>query len=379
MRRGWWGRPSVAGASVRAPDANAAAGTPALYFPTLDGLRFVAFMLVFVHHLPRASHPALLFVKDYGYVGVCIFLTLSAYLLTVILEAEHRRTGTISVRNFLIRRGLRIWPLYVLFVVAMTAYGFATLNWPRLAVRCAGLLTFTDNVLSGFWGYCRIPCSAHLWTVSLEEQFYLALPFMLATWLRGRRSIVPCLAFLWLAFVAARAASVAARMPYTFIWTSVISGDTILVGVLLALVGWKPTTTGARLSCLGGGLLGLASPAFLPPLQVVGPHQVVLYTTIAAGTGLLLLATLHVPWLAFLGARPLRYLGKISYGLYVFHLLGMKVSHATIERVIGHGWLAHAAGSLAVTMLLAALSYEWLEKPFLGLKARFEVVRTRAP
>lgn len=306
-----------------------------------------------------------------------VFLTLSAYLLTVILKAEHGRTGTISARKFFLRRGLRIWPLYYLFVVVMTAFECATLPGAGLGVRAAGLLTFSDNLLSTIDGFGDIPFCAHLWTVSLEEQFYVALPFMLAAWLRGGRSYVRDLVLLWALFVAARIASVAAGMPHPFIWTSIISGDTILVGVLLAMHGWQPASAAARFTCIAGGLLGLAAPAFLPPRQTVGPHQIVLYSAVAAGSLLLCMAALHAPALAMLGARPLRYLGKISYGLYVLHLLGMRVSSMTVERMIGNGWLAHAAGSLVVTTFLAVLSYKLLEKPFLRLKSRFEIIHTR--
>lgn len=370
--------PAPQAPAPQAPD-KAGPGAPSMYFPTLDGLRFFAFFFVFVHHLPPSGLPGLTLLHEYGYVGVCIFLTLSAYLLTAILQAEHERTGGISAKKFYIRRGLRIWPLYYVFVLTMAAYArFKLHQGGDLVERLAGLLLFVDNILSGVRGvYSSIPCTGHLWTVALEEQFYLVLPFALASWLRARGSAPAKVLAVWAAFLVARAACVQLQAPHTFIWTSVISGDTILVGILLALLRWRPTTAPARLLCLLGGLVGVFSPVWLPPLEKVGPHQIVIYTTIAAGTGLLCASALHNPWLSFLGARPLRYLGKISYGLYVFHFLGMTISDKTFDRVLGPGWLAHAAGSLLTTVLLSVLSYELLEKRFLKLKARFETVHTR--
>src|SRR5690348_17164601 len=82
-----------------------------LYFPTLDGLRFFAFALVLLNHLPAPKRVFLESLVHNGWVGVPIFLTLSAYLLTAILVTEYQQAGQVSVSRFYIRRLLRIWPL----------------------------------------------------------------------------------------------------------------------------------------------------------------------------------------------------------------------------------------------------------------------------
>ena len=350
-----------------------------MYFPTLDGLRLCAFLLVLVHHLPRSTQPVLGFLHDCGWVGVSVFLTLSAYLLTAILCAEYAATGGVSALKFYVRRGLRIWPLYYAYLLMVGV--FVCVRLPlngNDAFRFAGLTFFIDNIVSGLRGYNPLPFTAHLWTVALEEQFYLILPFVLSVWLRNRRAAVIKIALVWVVFIVARAACVLLGVPHPFIWTSVISGDTMLIGIALALSGWKPPPgNGWRLLCVAGALLGIFSVGFMPPISEIGPHQVLMYATVAIGTGFLCVVALHEPAFAVLGARQVRYLGKISYGLYVFHFIGIALGHAILRRLGGSSWFAHAATSLACTVVLAALSYQFLEKPFLKLKVRFETVRTR--
>ena len=107
---------------------------PRFYVPQLDGLRFVAFLLVFVHHGPHLSAlfaavpfiaRALEFLEHFGWFGVDLFLVLSAYLITSLLLIEYARHHDISLRGFYLRRILRIWPLYYL----MTCIGFFLLPW----------------------------------------------------------------------------------------------------------------------------------------------------------------------------------------------------------------------------------------------------------
>jgi peptidoglycan/LPS O-acetylase OafA/YrhL len=136
---------------------------------------------------------------------------------------------------------------------------------------------------------------------------------------------------------------------------------------------------------MGVALLGLASPALMPSITIVGYHQVILFTAVALGSGALCLCALHEPWLAWLSIKPLRYLGKISYGLYVFHDIGIQLAKAIVTWLVSHNvsvvsswqWIAISTSAFVITLALAAASYRFLESPFLRLKRRFETVRTR--
>jgi peptidoglycan/LPS O-acetylase OafA/YrhL len=348
-------------------------------------LRFFAFALVLIHHLPVATQFFLSTLGRNGWIGVSIFLTLSAYLLTSILATEYQQEGRISASRFYIRRSLRIWPLYYVFVAAMGLYAWQ-FSWQHdSGFRLVGLLTFTDNILSGLdHELNQIPFMGHLWTVGLEEQFYLVLPLLLRSWLANREKARRNIVAIWATFVGVRLLAVWLHAPHPMIWTSVFSGDSILIGILLALAPPVELSARRRLALIGVALLGLASPAFMPMIGIVGWHQVIVFTTVALGSGALCVCALHEPWLAWLSAKPLRYLGKISYGLYVFHLLGIQLALSIVTSLVSHNvpvlwkWAATGTSAFLITLALSAASYRFLESPFLRLKRRFETIRTRA-
>lgn len=354
--------------------------TPALYFPTLDGLRFFAFFLVLLHHLPPSVNPLLHLVQVQGWVGVHVFLFLSAYLLTAILRAELLASGGISIRRFYIRRALRIWPLYFAFCIGLFALTFIpranplpTGDWFRLA----GQMLFVDNIIAGFRGYSDIPFTPHLWTISLEEQFYLFLPLMLAGFLANARRLVYGLGVIWLLFIGARLAMALNQAPHPMIWTSLFSADSLLLGTLLGALRPVPShSVAARIALFAGGVAALFYGMFAPPIDAPGLHQVYLYSIVACGAAALTISALHEPWLGFLASRPMRYMGKISYGLYVFHFMGIEIGRRVAVKTDG-GWWVQAVAALLATMLLSVLSYELFERHFLKLKRRFETVHSR--
>ncbi|MCU1291495.1 MAG: hypothetical protein JWP08_345 [Bryobacterales bacterium] len=370
---------------VARPGAHVAASVPrTLYFPALDGLRFFAFLLVFVHHLPSPANPVLHVLHEHGWIGVHLFLFLSAYLLTSILQAERSATGTISIYNFYVRRALRIWPLYFSFCFGVLVYQLLLhsergVDWPGFA----GLMFFADNILAGLRGYNHLPFAAHLWTISLEEQFYLVLPFLLAGFLGSSRSLLRGILGCWLVFIAVRTVEVLLEARHPLLWTSVFSADALLLGTLLGGVPLRyPERPVARTALVVGGTGALFSAALMPPIQVPGAHQIVVYSFIAIGAAAVTMAALHEPLLGFLKVRPFRYLGKISYGLYVFHLVGIAIGTKVTQTLIGNPpasatWWLTAVVSLAVTIALGTLSYQFFERSFLRLKRNFEAIRSR--
>lgn len=355
------------------------------YVPALDGLRFCAFLLVFVHHLPRAASPWLAAVQDIGWVGVHIFLVLSAYLLTAILRAELDARGRIAVAKFYVRRILRIWPLY--FAVCAASFGMAVLqhgwNAPD-AWRLAGLLLFVDNAVSGLLDFNPLPYVAHLWTLSLEEQFYILLPVLAWRWMRDARVLQQRLLTVWVIFVILRFISVLAGARHPFIWTALFSADSLLAGTALGAglldgLRQRAARQGAlwRAGAIAAGVVLLGAGRGGPGIGINGPHQVVVYALVALGAAVLTLRVLDDPWLRVLGAKPVRYAGKISYGLYVFHLGGIEAGLRAGAWLMPTSWFTGAALSFVVTCALAAASYAWFETPFLRLKRRFETVKTR--
>jgi peptidoglycan/LPS O-acetylase OafA/YrhL len=364
------------------------AGEARIYYPELDGLRFFAFLLVFIHHAPALGPPPLGLLKDIGWIGVDLFFALSAFLFVQILAAEYRKTGTISVPKFYIRRGLRIWPLYFLFCVLKIMLSGGAWRGYLMSWRTLGLFTFTDNVFTAVRGYCQIPDTAHLWTISYEEQFYLVIPVMLLFFFRGgRKRAAWVLAGSAALFLGIRSLMIGAGVPHPAIWVLPVTHfESILLGIVVGLGGYDLLFRRIPLPLLlGSGLFLAWLMTRLPPIEADGWSVMASYALVGMGTSLVVHVVFRAgtaPWLRWITARPLVYLGKISYGLYVYHLLAISKGH----RIIGHLFpSAPPAGqnlmewclAFAFTVGLAAVSYSLLERPFLRLKKRFEVVHSR--
>jgi peptidoglycan/LPS O-acetylase OafA/YrhL len=320
--------------------------------PELDVLRFGAFLLIFLHHaLPHSSAeypmgaplaPALAAVARSGALGVDLFFALSSYLITELLLREHRSTGSINIQAFYIRRILRIWPLYF-FALLMAS---PSLPWGYLAAFA---------LLSGNWvcataGFPASPFTL-LWSVSIEEQFYLVWPWVV----RGQTRRIATCAWIMLAVASTTRIFLAANgTTHPGVWCNTLTRlDPFAAGTLLACYGKQ-----AR----GHPLCIIAGAVALVVTGGIGAHDgwgsIVTYPLAAGAAVTILHGSLGMGW----NNRALAYLGKISYGLYVFHV-------AAIE-------FAGPIAALPLTIVLAALSYRYLESPFLRLKERFSGIAT---
>jgi peptidoglycan/LPS O-acetylase OafA/YrhL len=356
-----------------------------LYLPVLDGLRFIAFLLVFLHHLPRTI-VGFATIARVGWAGVDIFFALSSFLLFYLLGAEQKSRGDIDLPKFYGRRLLRVYPLMVLFPLAMLAIfgGFA----PRYYTNVAGNVFGIENFLVWFRGYSQLPYSAHLWSLSYELQMYVVLPLAFLIYRSaGQRFLLRLLMGIWLVSLGARATFLfTVPAASGVIWVApFLRPESTLIGIALAVLVLNQQ---AKLSpSLVMGFLVAASVALIagPDISARGLWQLALYPICASIAGALLWLALHADGFRWLLSRRVpRYLGKISYGLYVYHLLGIYLA-LVVFRWFGvqqqpedfayyMSWLVLA---LALTIMMAAASYRFIESPFLHLKARFELVKSR--
>src|SRR5947209_5824978 len=170
---------SVSSLEEIAPSAAVNAFTKRFYRPELDALRFLAFVAVLVHRGPN-PHGALGMIRSAGGFGVSVFFLLSAYLITELLLREHEQSGTVSWSLFFTRRALRIWPLYY------AAIGICSLILPAVAIGTSSiphrfLISRTGSAALSVFIANWVPIShlgilAPLWSISVEEQFYLLWP-----------------------------------------------------------------------------------------------------------------------------------------------------------------------------------------------------------
>lgn len=362
------------------------------YRPELDTLRFFAFLTVFVcHTMPDAdsffvAHGFSLFTAGFLAAvgratrnGVDLFFVLSAYLITVLLLREKAETGTLNVPSFYLRRVLRIWPLY--FFAIAVGIGVTLVDKQQhlpLSYLIAFLL-LAGNWVTGLWGP---PASVifPLWSVSFEEQFYLLWPLVV------RKASTRTIRHYAVGMILVASISrwiFLHRGWHEGLWENSLTRlEPIAFGILLAIVmrGALPKIQPVkRIALIAAGISLWIGTWFFCNVNFSIPGTMVGYPLIAAGSTAILVGTLGGD-AKLLQNRALVYLGKISYGLYVYHMLGLRISYwifkGRTSHLAGYGvfWLA----AFALTILMAAISYRFLEKPFLAMKRKnFTVVDSR--
>ncbi len=381
------------------------------YVPQLDGLRFLAFLLVFIHHSPRWSQllppswlprKALVFVEGFGWFGVDLFLVLSAFLITSLLLLEYERHRSISLRGFYMRRILRIWPLYYL----MCTLGFFVLPGlnlfavPWRSPEHAQLMkdhllpyyTLFGNFSMGVRGTPIVRPLGHMWTVTLEEQFYLVWPLILSLMLRTRRIILWLFLGTLLVGTVSLRLGLASHLHHPYIWTNTFTRlDPLVIGISLALLRFaRPAKAGWLVPTLklllGVGVVGTIAAGPVIEAQTKNLAWQLLAT--ATGFGLILDAVLmqgRNPFAWLLSRRLLVWLGKLTYGLYVYHVLGLQLGAEVVAYLQKRQLVASPAVvtqmlgivSLLLTVAIAALSYRLFESFFLRLKDRWSRVKSR--
>jgi len=355
----------------------------------LDVLRFIAFLMVFLSHVvpgdeafftqahvPLQIANLIIAVAAGGAWGVDLFFALSSYLITTLLLRERKERGTIDVSSFYVRRILRIWPLYFafLFCIAPIVHFFVPAD-DMAAKYILAYALLAGNWACVLWGYPHSVASP-LWSVSIEEQFYLSWPLVL------RRCtdhlVVAACTLLVVAFLS-RSWLVVRGEIHPQIWCNTFARlDPIASGALVAVYGQRHSFALAprsRLTLLSIGFVILAAIGRFG--DFVGSKAVITFPAANLACISLLVATLGVPMPVMRSAfvSVVTYLGRISYGLYVFHatfigIFGVTAAHDPVSRS------ARIVAALVVTIAVAACSHRFLEKPFLRLKDRYTRVKS---
>jgi peptidoglycan/LPS O-acetylase OafA/YrhL len=307
------------------------------------------------------------------------------------LRAEWNKTGSIHVGFFYLRRSLRIWPIYFLFVgvAAWLNYQLQEISPDTASLRLLGLLTFTDNIMSARYSYYNpIWSIPHLWTISYEEQFYAVIPWLLRLiFSRTKGQQLGILGVIFGAGSAIRAIFIALAVPAPAIWVlpithfeSILFGLAIGLGLFDVLPKKIPSLVTAAT-----GLTALFLCTRLPNADVIGWWLMATYPLVGMGVSMLIYSTLREPsgfMTKFLRLPAMAFLGKISYGLYLFHYMAIDLAARWVGSVFGgksiekQSYLIFVI-ALTSTIIISSASYLWIEKPFLKLKSRFSMVESR--
>jgi peptidoglycan/LPS O-acetylase OafA/YrhL len=351
-------------------------GAPRLpYMPGVDGLRALAVAAVVIYHLGASWLPG-------GFLGVDVFLVISGYLITSLLLAEHRRTGGIELRRFWLRRARRLLPALFLMIVVVLAV--MVLVHPGEVARLRGAVLasfayvanwyFAFADVSYFEQFGRPSIFQHLWSLAVEEQFYLLWPPIIALGLvfLGRRWL---LAGVLVLIAGSTALAWMLWQPFTDPSRIYYGTDTRAVGLLagVALAFLFPATRlgpakrpGARTVLDALGIVALGGLVFL--MLTLGDLDEGLYRggfLLVGLTTAVLIAVVAHPSSRLgrvFGVSAIVWLGVRSYGIYLWHWPVLMLTRGNQDVPFDGPPLV--ALQVALTVGVAALSYHYVERPF---------------
>ncbi len=342
------------------------------YLPALDGLRALAVIAVLIYHAGLRWMPG-------GFLGVEIFFTISGYLITSLLLSEWRETGRIVLKNFWLRRARRLLP--ALFAVIILVLAYAVLFLPEevagLRGDAAAAFGYSTNWYlifshkSYFETVGRPSMLRHLWSLAVEEQFYvlwpLAFVFAMRRW-RERRVLAGVLVVALASAILMGVLYQPDMDPSRVYYGTDTRAAGILVGVALAFV-WTPGRSdglGARLPLSAIGFAALAGLLVL--CLKISEFDPFLYRggfgLVALSTATLIAASVHRKGRlvqAVLGSAVLRWVGLRSYGIYLWHWPVFMLTRPQLDTTLDGPPLL--ALRFALTLILAELSFRLVETP----------------
>jgi peptidoglycan/LPS O-acetylase OafA/YrhL len=343
------------------------------YVPELDGMRAFAVAAVMLSHIgfPWAHG---------GKGGVLLFFVLSGYLITTVLVRELKKTNQISFKAFYARRALRLAPALLLVTLVTAAYAFLTRasDMSQATLQSVpSVLLYVINWQQVLFGSASAGYFNHFWTLAVEEQFYIVWPIILIAVYKWRGLA----AAGWVA-VGGAALTIVVKVIF---WNGSIgrqagtdfAADALLLGCGLAIFlasdssvldrvfrfGYWLGVAGITSAVVFGRSGGASDPIGYEVFGKVWWPVAVISAAVIIGATVRGVSPLWAG--AVLRWTPLVYLGRISYGMYLWHML-------VIGAVPADDWPLMIVLVFPGTIALAALSFHFVEKPFLRLKSRFE-------
>ena len=365
-----------------------------VYFPNLNGLRFVAALLVIIHHIEQIK--SIYDIKNnwnsgviqiLGEQGVSLFFVLSGFLITYLLLEEEKQTNTIKLNDFYVRRILRIWPLYFLIgflalvvlpqipLFIMPGYGHDFI-YRHLPTKIILFLLFLPNLMPFLGGI--IPYASQTWSIGTEEQFYLMWPLLLKNIRKYRIALMLSIIVGYIVTARALWSSHTDFLPFKYYisgYWSLFNIDLMAIGGLLAIL---LHTHSRYLKIIRNNIVFYASLGIVFYMFKQAFMLEHIYKEIyALFYGLIILNFASNQNIHFsLEAGIFKYLGKISYGLYMYHPIAIVLA---VQLALRSGLTSNIfiyPVSILLAIALAGFSYKYVESFFLKRKLHYSTVRS---
>lgn len=355
------------------------------YIPGLDGMRTFSVFLVILGHAGFAAIPSAL--------GVTIFFFISGFLITNLLMAEYAKTGTINVKDFYVRRYLRLMPEQAFYVAVALVIGMFIGAVPHIINTLGALFYFTNYIKIFQWGQGALPfTTGHFWSLAVEEHFYLTWPLAMLAFLPSYKRVlifigvvlIACLA--WRVFVVTQG-----LLPEHYVYyASEARFDSIAYGCLCAVLFRQYPAFIERVARNGVWLLAAGCLLLLIPstwrtffglnetFQEAGRYAVqgagfilcftYLYRSPKGALQTLIMRVLELPFM--------RFAGRASYGAYIWHYclintFVMAIGAQSPETMTTANKVICAALAVPASILLGHLSLRFILGPFAALRSRF--------
>lgn len=364
-----------------------------VYFPNLNGLRFIAAFLVIIHHTEQLKSlfgldsywgviPA---VYSIGKLGIILFFVLSGFLITYLLLAEEDSFKTIKLKAFYMRRVLRIWPLY--FLILLLAFAIFpntdlfrmphmgnTELYSNLILKVVLFVMILPNVAVHAFG--AVPFASHTWSIGVEEQFYLIWPVLLNIIKKNRIGLMIFIIIFHGVIRWYLESSVSDSIPYRDgikgLWLTFNVNSMAIGGLFSVILYYKSKLLSLILNQVVFYLSLLVSLILLISSIYIPYVNIEVYSVLF---GLVIVNFAANPNLSVsLENKVFNYLGNISYGLYMYHTIGIVLSIRLCQATgLVTNWIIYPL-CLTFTILLAGLSYKYFERYFLKFKYKFSKI-----
>ena len=361
------------------------------YLKNLDGLRFVAALMVIISHvelfkirLGLESFYDNYYISNLGTFGVNFFFVLSGFLITYLLLIEETKRSKIDYKKFLLRRVLRIWPLYYT-IILLVFFILPAINFPSIPgyslstnfiERFILCIFFLPNFSKAYFEF--IPYGGILWSIGVEEQFYLLWPAVFLVKKVKRVSVILSLILIIVLIKGVFTLPLFSEFDNFKNLLTLSRFELLMIGGLFAFLRSK-----LQFQLINTNHIWLVFWS-LTFLLIILPKKYdhIFHLLSAPFFGSIILLISNIKKRLLFELPVLKYFGKISYGIYMYHMMiagfVLHVLNNFYSKPSGifYNLLLYSL-TLSLTLLISHLSYTYLEKPFLKIKLKYTYVNSR--